>query len=142
VGERPPSLECRPILFGHEWLNVIDRANLRITEYANADRYFRCLFPGDRYIGAGADFQAAFEGRILVELEDHVFGASRILAATFAAVEVCDCPTVRVKDFFSPKPILSRYGLLWCAAWLFDPLRIAAVVAVGGEKAQTATTES
>src|SRR5216684_5831144 len=58
----------------------------------------------------------------------------------FLSPEVCDCPTVRVKEFFSTEAIFPDTDCSGAAAWLFDKLRSAASWAVGGEKAQTATT--
>src|SRR5713226_232187 len=58
----------------------------------------------------------------------------------FLSLEVCDCPTVRVKEFFSTEAIFPDTDCSGAAAWLFDKLRSAVSWVVGGEKAHTATT--
>src|SRR5260370_40405902 len=69
-----------------------------------------------------------------------VLGLAESCSTFCPAVEVCDCPTVRVKEFFSTEAIFPDTDCSGAAAWLFDKLRSAASWAVGGEKAQTATT--
>src|SRR2546427_4257874 len=56
------------------------------------------------------------------------------------SVEVRDCPTVRVKEFFSTEAILPDTDCSCAAPWLFDKLRSAVSWVVGGEKAHTVTT--
>src|SRR5713101_5965215 len=69
-----------------------------------------------------------------------VLGLAESCSTFCPAVDVCDCPTVRVKEFFSTEAIFPDTDCSGAAAWLFDKLRSAASWAVGGEKAQTATT--
>src|SRR6266446_3754379 len=56
------------------------------------------------------------------------------------SLEVCDCPTVRVKEVFSTEAILPDTDCSCGALELLDRLRSAASWVVGGGKAQTATT--
>src|SRR5258707_7957776 len=70
-----------------------------------------------------------------------VLGLAESCSTFCPAVEVCDCPTVRVKEFFSTEAIFPDTDCSGAAAWLFDKLRNAVSWVVGGEKAQNATTE-
>src|SRR5713226_3887274 len=58
----------------------------------------------------------------------------------FLSLEVCDCPTVRVKEFFSTEAIFPDTDCCCAGSWLFERLRSVASLVVGGEKAHTATT--
>src|SRR5437879_8422438 len=69
-----------------------------------------------------------------------VLGLAESCSTFCPAVEVCDCPTVRVKEFFSTEAIFPDTDCSCAAAWLFDRLSSAVSLVVGGEKAQTATT--
>src|SRR5882762_6544849 len=69
-----------------------------------------------------------------------VLGLAESCSTFCPAVEVCDCPTVRVKEFFSTEAIFPDTDCSGAAAWLFDKLRSAMSWVVGGEKAHTATT--
>src|SRR5882762_6196872 len=58
------------------------RLDLRVGDLrsdADADRHVGAFFLAIRNVGDGIDFQAAFYGRILVELEGHGLGTSRVL---------------------------------------------------------------
>ena len=107
---------------------------------ADADRYVGAFFLAISNIGVGADFQAAFNGGVLVELEDHSLGTGQVLLEVLSFTGGLRLSTVRVKEFFSTEAIFPDTDCSCAAAWLFDKLRSAASWVVGGEKAQTATT--
>src|SRR5712691_6706776 len=68
-----------------------------------------------------------------------VLGLAESCCKLFLSVEVCDCPTVRVKEFFSTEAIFPDTDCCCAASWLFNKLRSAASWVVGGEKAHTVT---
>src|SRR5437867_4495810 len=69
-----------------------------------------------------------------------VLGLARSCWRFCLSLEVCDCPTVRVKEVFSTEAIFPDTDCSCGALELLDKLRSAASWVVGGEKAQTATT--
>src|SRR6266852_6988287 len=69
-----------------------------------------------------------------------VLGLAKSCRRFCLSLEVCDCPTVRVKEFFSTEAIFPDTDCCCAGSWLFERLRSVASLVVGGEKAHTATT--
>src|SRR5207245_5209124 len=83
---------------------------------ADADRYVGAFFLAISNIGVGADFQAAFNSRILVELEGHGLGTGRILLYVLSRRRGPRLPHGESEGILLHRSDLAGYGLLLCGA--------------------------
>jgi len=82
---------------------------------ADADRYVGAFFLAISNIGVGADFQAAFNGGVLVELEDHSLGTGQVLLEVLSFTGGLRLSHGKSKGILLYRSDLSRYGLLLCS---------------------------
>src|SRR5260370_7931482 len=95
------------------------------------DGYVGGVLLAIRNIGVGADFQAAFNRGVLVELENHGLGASRVLSYVPARSRGLRLSHGESEGILLHRSNLSRYGLLWCSGLIVLQTHKRSVVARG-----------